>query len=73
MIVFPIGVHTFDEPSTETGAATSTVHTMVDPSPETGTETSKPVIKKEPRIVGGLPAYMGQFPYQVLLLLTHQN
>jgi hypothetical protein len=67
LIVFPIVVHTLDDPSPETGTATD------DPSPETGTETSNPVIKKEPRIVGGKSADLGQFPYQVLLLLSHQN
>jgi hypothetical protein len=65
MVVFPIDVHTLDDPSTE--------NTLVDPSPETGTETTEPVINNEERIVGGLPANVGQFPYQVLLLPTHQN
>jgi hypothetical protein len=46
---------------------------MDDESPESETEASRPVIKKEPRIVGGRSAIMGQFPYQVLLLLSHQN
>jgi len=45
------------------------VHTQDDPSPETEITTSRPVIRKEPRIVGGRPAIMGQFPYQVLIYI----
>jgi len=54
LIVFPVGVHTQD-----------------DPGPETETATSESDLKT--RIVGGRDAIVGQFPYQVLLLLSHQN
>jgi hypothetical protein len=78
--VFPIVVHTQDDPSPETQDDPSpetqdkpSPDTQDDPSPDTGTATSESVFRNEPRIVGGSEATTGQFPYQVLLLLSHQN
>jgi hypothetical protein len=47
--------------------------TVDDPTTDTVTQDSTPPVMREPRIVGGKPAIPGQFPYQVLLLLSNQN
>jgi len=84
MIVFPVAVHTLDDPNPETETTVhtlddpspeteTTLHTLDDPSPETETTASIPLLRKGPRIIGGRPAFLGQFPYQVLLLLSHQT
>ena len=89
LIVFPIVVHTQEEPSPETQDNPSpekqdepSPETQDNPSPETQDHPSpetqgdpNPDTQDDPRtrIVGGSEATRGQFPYQVLLLLSHQN
>jgi hypothetical protein len=44
--------------------------TVDEPTTENATE-SRQLVTRQPRIVGGKAAIPGQFPYQVLLLLSN--
>jgi hypothetical protein len=44
-----------------------------DSTTETEAEGTSPRVMREPRIVGGKSAFIGQFPYQVVPLLSNQT
>jgi len=47
------------------------VHTQDNTGGEITTPEGEGTLNKDPRIIGGNPASMGQFPYQVMLLYSN--